>query len=105
MNVMAHNPRSSDGSAPAIGELVSEASGAKPRRRTVPAGFSTSNFGTGPSADAYRQHAEAAAQAAAAYNTGAADGSAPVPGLEEYVAGNGSGRAVTSWADPSSLSK
>jgi len=103
---MPRNPRSGDGSAPAIGELVTETD-AKPRNhRAIPAGFSTSNFGSGPSADAYAEHARAAAQAAAASNSGAPDGSAPVPGLDSPIPPGGSGTSGSgnTWADPSSLS-
>jgi len=84
---MARNPRSDDGSKLPHGEFLTEAD-ALPRNHPVTsAGFSSSGFGAGPSADAYRQHAEAAAREAAKLNTGAADGSAPVPGLEEYLGG------------------
>jgi hypothetical protein len=97
-----------DGSKLPHGELISEAD-SKPRNHPkVASGFSTSNFGTGPAADDYRRHAEAAAAAARAVNDGAADGSAPAPGLEALLSGDvpagssgvtGSGNT---WSDPSS---
>jgi hypothetical protein len=100
------NPGSGDGSAPAIGELVSESSGAKPSQRPVaPAGFSQSNFGSGPSADRYREHAAAGARAAGAVNDGAPDDSGPVPGLDAPTPPGGSGvtGSGNTWADSSSL--
>ncbi len=95
---------SGDGSAPVRGLDELHAGGGTRQRQhpVVQAGFSTSNFGTGPAADDYRRHAEAAAAAARAVNAGDPDGSGPAPGYDAYVAGRGS-KPVSTCADPSSL--
>jgi hypothetical protein len=97
---------SSDGSAPVHGLDELRATGGGTRQRQHPvaqAGFSISNFGTGPSADAYRQHAQAAAAAASAVNEGAPDGSGPAIGYDDLVAGRGGRPSGLGSSDPSSL--
>jgi hypothetical protein len=99
------NPGSTDGSAPAIGELVTKAD-AKPRQRpAAQAGFTESGFGSGPSQDLYRQRVAEARAATSAVNEGAADGSGPVPGLDSPTppGGHGVTGSGNTWADSSSL--
>lgn len=103
---MTRNPSSNDGSAPAIGELISEASGARPR--TPHRGERVAQLVTDPTnSPEMRAHNAAAAAALAAHNSGgsAADGAGPVPGLDEFLAGGGSRSGFGTCADPSSLSR
>jgi hypothetical protein len=108
---MARNPRSGDGSAPAIGELVSEAGGSPSRRRVPPPGERAGLFQSGDSdGDSSRSgfdaHKAAARAAQAAINSGAtaADGAGPVKDPTGYLSGGSSSRSGGTWADPSSLS-
>jgi hypothetical protein len=99
---MSRNPRSGDGSAPAIGELISEASGGRPRQ--AHRGERVAQVVTDPtSSPEMAAHNDAARAALQAHNSGASggDGAGPVPGME--CLGGGSGGMGGSWADSSSL--
>jgi hypothetical protein len=103
---MAHNPRRGDGSTPAIGELVSEASGGG--ARTARRGEQAATLTTDPtSSPDMTLHNDAARAALAAYNSGAVDQGGPVQGLDADVPPGGSGTSGSgnTWGDTSSLSR
>jgi hypothetical protein len=97
-----------DGSKRPHGELISEASGARPR--TPRRGDQVAIVTTDPTGSPdMRLHNDAARAALAAYNSGAADsdGAAPVVGLDTPVPPGGSGvtGSGNTWADTSSLGR
>jgi hypothetical protein len=98
---MARNPRSSDGSAPAIGELATGTSGSRPR--TPHRGERVAQVVTDPTRSPEMDaHNDAVRAAAAGHNSGAAGGDGPVPGLDDFGSGGGSRASRNTWADPSS---
>lgn len=95
-------PGSSDGSAPAHGEIVSEASGGRPRtprRGDQTAGIATD--GTRSPEMAMVNDAARAAQRLVNWGAADSDGAASPRGLDGLSDGGGS--KGNTWADPSSL--
>jgi hypothetical protein len=85
---MASNPSSSDGSAPAIGELITEASSARPR--TARRGDRVAGLVADPSRSPDMDlHNDAARAAVAAHNSRAidSDGAGPVSDPEGLLSG------------------
>jgi hypothetical protein len=98
---MTRNPGSSDGSAPAIGELLTGTSGSRPR--TPRRGDRVAGLVADPtSSPEMRLHNDAARAAAALHNSGVSDGDGPVPGLRG-TGDRSSSPAGIRCADPSSL--
>lgn len=96
-------PGSSDGSAPAHGEIIGEASGARPR--TPRRGDQTTGLALdGTRSPETRMVNDAARMAQGLVNSGAADsdGAAPVRGLDGLLSGGGPRGSGSTWADPSS---
>ncbi len=94
------NPGSSDGSAPAIGELISDA-GARPPRRPH-RGERVAQVVTDPTRSPEMNAHNAAARAAvAAHNSGESGGDGPVVDPANLL-GGGTSRPISTCADPSS---
>ncbi len=98
---MARNPSSSDGSAPAIGELVTGTSGSRPR--TAHRGERVAQLVTDPTRSPEMDaHNDAARAALAGHNSGASGGDGPVQDPTSVLSGSGSRASRNTWADPSS---
>jgi hypothetical protein len=92
------------GPVPGLAEFLAAGGGTRQRQHPVAqARFSESAVGSGPSADAYREHAAAARVAASAVNAGVPDGSGLAPGYDAFVAGRGGKPSGLGSSDPSSL--
>lgn len=104
---MARTPGSSDGSAPAVGELVTDASGSRPRtprRGTQAATIATSGDRDSGIRGGFDEHQAAVRAAVAAHNSGTASMGGGVNDPEGLLSGSGGGSGGT-WADPSSLTR
>ena len=98
---MARNPGGNDGSAPAIGELVTGTSGARPR--TPHRGERVAQLVTDPTnSPEMRMVNDAARAALQAHNSGAAGGDGPVQDPGGVLSGSGSRASRNTWSDPSS---
>jgi hypothetical protein len=94
---MARNPSSSDGSPPAIGELIKETSGGRPPRRPR-RGDPLAGLTADPtSSPEMRAHDDAARTAQAAHNSGASDEGGPVMDSGGLLGGGSRGSGNT-WA-------
>ncbi len=100
---MARNPSSADGSAPAIGELVTGTGTSGSRPRTAHRGERVAQVVTDPTRSPEMDMVNDAARAAlASHNSGAAGGDGPVQDPAGVLSGSGSRASHNSWADPSS---
>jgi hypothetical protein len=101
---MARNPGRGDGSSPARGELIGEASGGRPRQPKH--GERVAGVTLDPTnSPEIRMANDAARQALADYNSGASDAASGGISDPANLLGGGTSRPVSTCADPSSLSR